>query len=201
MGSIIKGVCRGKASCLVLIPLAIAGSLTAHGLTYRIVAPDAGARASLLRETGHGYLDRLPLALGILGALLLAGLVLRIRAAGDPDWRLRARLAFAVPLLAFALQEHLERLVHSGSFPLGAALEPTFLIGLGLQLPFALAAYAIAVWLLEAAGRLGAVLTRARPLGLPRAERQLPRPRTAVPPRVPALALGHATRGPPLLGG
>jgi hypothetical protein len=201
MGSIIGGVGRGKASCLVLIPLAIAGSLTAHGLTYRIVAPDAESRANLLRETGHGYLDRLPLALAILGALLLAGLLLRIRAGGDGDWRLKARLAFAVPLVAFTLQEHLERLVHDGSFPYGAALEPTFLIGLGLQLPFALAAYAVAVWLLKAAGRLGAALTRAPAHALPRAERRLQRPRAAVAPRVPALALGHGSRGPPGLAG
>jgi hypothetical protein len=178
----------------------VAGSASAHGLSYRIVAPDPSARAGLLESTGHGYLDRLPLLLGVLGALLLAGLALRMRSPGAGSGRLQARLLFLLPVAAFALQEHLERLVHDGSLPLAAALEPTFLVGLLLQLPFSLAAYALATALLEVADRISSAFAKPRSARL-RAVRSPLRPLAAAPPRFAALALGYGTRGPPVISG
>jgi Zn-dependent protease with chaperone function len=178
----------------------LAGSLSAHELSYWLVAPDAHTRAHLLAESGHGYYRHLPLALATLGALLLLTLAGRIAQAArrGPLAAPAAYPFFLLPLVGFSLQEHLERLLHTGDLPLGAALEPTFLVGLVLQLPFSLAAYACARLLLAAADRLGRALAGrpparpVRPLAL-----ILPAARE-LPPRRSALALGHAQRGPPL---
>ena len=106
----------------------------------------------------------------------------------------------ALPPLAFALQEHLERLIHDGTV-VGVALQPTFMIGLLLQLPFAVAAYLLAKLLLQVADRVGSIgggqEGAARPRLMPATLRpsfslELPLPRLA------ALAGGHAERGPPV---
>jgi hypothetical protein len=195
-------VSRTRLPWLVAVPLMVAGSVSAHELGYWIVTPGATARARVLAETGHGYFEYLPLLLGVLAALLVATLALRVsRAAragtgGPPAW-----LFFVLPLLGFAAQEHLERLLHSGALPFDAALDPTFLVGLALQLPFALAALAVARALVAGAERLGDALAgdrrpaRARPAAVPS-----PGPALELP-RIAALALGYAERGPPPLAG
>jgi hypothetical protein len=198
---IISSMSRRRLPWLVAVPLIVGGSFSAHGLSYRIVAPDTGARAQLLEQTGHGYLDHAPLAIAILLALLVAGLGLRAARTlrGGISAPLSAWLFFSMPLVGFALQEHLERLFHDGSFPLGAVLEPTFLVGLLLQLPFALAAYVVAWALLEVAERIGPSL-RASPPGRWPSAQSVPPPQAQVEfPRIPALALGRPQRGPPLL--
>jgi hypothetical protein len=180
--------------------LAALGSLWAHELTYRLVAPSAPAYTSLLARTGHGYLDRAPLLVGILLAAVALSLVRACLdgARGRSPARVPGGRFAALPLLGFALQEHLERLFHDGAFPVSAALEPTFGLGLALQLPFALAALVVARVLLGAARELGralVMLTAAAPR---------PRPlRSAFPvpvadrPRVATAALGYGERGPP----
>ena len=42
---------------LAAIPLIVAGSLTAHELSYWLVAPDPSARETLLDTSGHSYLE------------------------------------------------------------------------------------------------------------------------------------------------
>jgi hypothetical protein len=148
----------------VALPVMLAGSQAAHALAYRIVFPQSSLRLQVLAATGHGYLARLPLVLGIAGA---AGLVGLGAAALDTARGRRVRdlppAAFALlPPLAFALQELLELSLHTGTFGWRAALAPTFLPGLALQLPFALVAYVAARLLLRAAVRLGEGLARAR---------------------------------------
>lgn len=196
----ISSVNRRPLPWLVAITLMVAGSLSAHELAYWLVTPDAEARARVLADTGHGYFEHLPLLLGMLAALGLAALALRaaraIRpsATGPPAW-----LFFLLPPLGFALQEHLERILHSGGLPLAAAIEPTFLIGLVLQLPFALAALALARALVAGAERLAVrlahrirtVSSRLAPVPVPTVE--------STRPRIGSLALGYAERGPPLL--
>lgn len=176
----------------------VAGSLSAHELAYWLVSPASSGRARLLAETGHGYYEHLPLVLGLLAAMALAALA--TRAAGKwRDVRSASGWAFfALPPLAFTFQEHLERGL-SGAPWLSASLEPTFLVGLALQLPFALAAFMLARVLVSAAERLA----------LPSRPAQPPRPvaRTVLlvpasrdlPPRRATLALGYAGRAPPLL--
>ena len=105
---------------------------------------------------------------------------------------------FLLPPITFALQEHAERLLHSGHLPLAAALEPTFLIGLALQLPFALAALAIARLLLSLADRLGMALGRTRTLHSPLARQIVPAGAESEFPRQTVLALGYPGRAPPL---
>lgn len=189
---------RRRSAWLVALPLLVVGSLAAHQLAYLFVAGDqAGA---LLAETGHGYLDQLPTG-GLLGlTCLVLGLSLagvdRLRGAVDkaiPAWGVAT-----IPLLGFALQEHGERYAATGHVPWAAAFDPTFLVGLALQLPFAGLAYLAARLLLRTVATLVAELAAATP-------------RSGRHPRLRPIALGTlvisaaglarclAPRGPPYL--
>jgi hypothetical protein len=76
---------------------------------------------------------------------------------------------------------------------------PTFWRGLLLQLPFALAAYLAARFLLRTAERLGRAFAAAPPRPRP-VPLLLPAPAAALlPPRPPLISRGLAERGPPLL--
>jgi hypothetical protein len=113
----IDSVKKLGAPWLVSIPFMAAGCLAAHSLAYHLVSA---------REERHGYLAFAPLFIGLLAALAVVGAVRR--------GRIRSPLAFAaLPPLAFVVQEHAERLEL-------VVTEPAFLVGLALQLPFALAA-------------------------------------------------------------
>jgi hypothetical protein len=146
------------------LPLAFAGSETAHALAYAIVYPQASLRASVMLHTGHSYLAYLPIALALAGAAVAASVVVaavdaaRLRPARRaPAWG----FALVAPT-TFVLQELLELSLHTGTFGWHAALAPTFLPGLLLQLPFAAAAYVAARLLLRAARRIGGALARPR---------------------------------------
>jgi hypothetical protein len=190
---------------VVSLPLAVASWLGAHCLAYWLVSPGGEHRMGLHAEHGHAYLGYAP-AIGLLGlAFVLAGVVLcvgeglRGRRPSRPPLRLFALL----PPVGFAVQEHLERLIGSGAVPYDLLVEPTFLVGLALQLPFALAALLLASALHSLALGLGAALARgvafprpvrcAPPLLLP-----LPAPPFFLAPSV--LALGHGQRAPPAIG-
>jgi hypothetical protein len=192
------GAVRRRSAWLVSLPLVVLGSLVAHQLAYLIVA---GHHAdALLAETGHGYLEQLPTA-AVLGLSCLAlGLGLAgfdyvrgARGKAIPAW-----LTALVPLVGFALQEHLERLAHNGHMPWAAALDATFLVGLGLQLPFAALAFVAARALLRTATAVVAALLKH--------PQQPPKNRTITRPAPPALVaraagIAHslAPRGPPSL--
>ena len=140
------------------------------------------------------------MVLGIVGALdlvaagwVFAGSFRRSMQRPVPAW------GFALmPLLCFTLQEFLERWLAGAPFPWWMVLQPTFRIGLALQLPFAVLAFLAARLLLRAADSAGRRVRR--PLA--------PRPvffgfsigwvvvRLA-PPRRLAPASTHAGRGPP----
>ena len=185
---------RERLVWAVSVPLMVGGSWAAHVLDYRLVVPDPTARGTLLAATGHGYGDWLPLALAVLGAIALvaagrAATSLRPRAVSPAFWPF-----LLLPPLAFTIQEHLERLIETGHFPWHAALDPTFLPGVVLQLPFGVAAYVAAKLTLRAVHKLAQ-------LGIPRL--------TLVPIRVPVLAVvrevprralvgPRRSRGPPL---
>jgi len=193
---------RRTVAWLLAFPLAVAGSQVAHGLAYRLVTPDGGDRAHELTATGHAYLAYLPLVLAACTVLLVMGLaaeLLRLAAHGFPRAGRPSAWRFAIlaPSI-FVLQEHFERLAQNGGFPIDAALEPTFLVGLLLQAPFALAAYMLARLLLRVVRALAGLLSTS-----PRDARLGWSPRwhlTVVSlPRIPALALGYSSRGPPAL--
>jgi hypothetical protein len=190
---------RRITAWLLVLPLALVGTQLAHETAYRIAAPGTSERARLLADTGHAYLAYAPIALGFGVALVLSALLLSLLGALRGSAVTHASpwaLAVLAPL-GFTLQEHAERLLHDGTFPWSTAIQPAFLLGLALQLPFTLAAYLFARGLLAAADRLGRALA-----GLP-SPRARPFPAAPVRPgsvdlvRLPALALGHAGRGPP----
>jgi hypothetical protein len=181
----------------------LAGSQAAHVLAYRLVYPSASLRVQELVSTGHGYMSRLPLALGIGVAIVFLSLLVGVadaargrRARGLPAW------AFALlPLLAFALQEVLEVSLHTGTFVWQAVERPTFVPGLALQLPFAGLVYLVARLLLRVAVGAGRALAPTRP---PRRRSVTPPPLLRLPPpgllpRERPLALRLAKRGPPRL--
>jgi len=190
---------RRAAAWLLMLPLMLAGSQLAHVLAYRLVYPQSQVRLRELLATGHSYMGYMPLLLGIGAALelvafgsLVAGGVRRRGRAPVSPW------AFALlPPLGFALQEFLERWLAGASYPWWMVLQPTFRIGLLLQLPFALAAFLVARLLSRVADRVASVLRgkveRPPRVGL------VPRwaALAAWPPRPRTLADGHAGRGPP----
>jgi hypothetical protein len=184
---------------MVLLPLTAGGSLAAHALAYRLVAQHAHERENLLALTGHGYLGYAPLVLGVMGAVLLIalGTVVAQAASGSPHPRLSALPFLMFPLLGFVVQEHAERFVHDGNLEAATMVEPTFLVGLALQVPFALAVFVIGRTLLVVAEAVGKAFGLGRsPRPLLAALRRLS-PAAADLARIPVLALGYPERGPP----
>src|SRR5262245_56402064 len=175
-----------------------AGSLAAHALGYAL----AGARAEGLAGPDgdiHGASDRTSaglaghsvLPMGLLVALgIVAGaawLVARGRGArehGASPW-----LFFALPLLAFSSHELIERIVRAEAAPFQAALEPRFLIGLALQVPFGLIALAAARALLRVVLRIVRTLGGRRPAPVPLRAPVFRLPVACELPRISALAL------------
>jgi hypothetical protein len=192
----------GRAAWLISLPLAVASWLGAHCFAYWLVSPGAEHQMGLHAEHGHAYLGYTP-AIVVWGfALLVAGLVLCV---GDG---LHGRRPFQPPLRLFALlppagfvaQEHLERLVGSGGIPHHLVTEPTFLVGLALQLPFALAALLLAYAMSALGfgfGRAAAgVFALRRPVYAgPSTWLTPPAPATLLPSSV--LCPGHGPRAPP----
>jgi hypothetical protein len=183
---------RRRLAWLLTVPLVLAGSQLAHAVAYWVAVPDSHDRAHVLAATGHRYFAYAPLVAGLALATVVVVLALHARTAATAG--LRAWPFALLPVLTFVLQEHLERLLHTGSMT-GVVLEPAFLSGLALQLPFGLIALLIARALLRAAERIGAALRGARPA--------LRRPlvtRVAVPAtpfRPVLLVAGSGVRGPP----
>ena len=173
-----------------------AGSLTAHSLTYVFVSARAseGAGEVTERATGGGNCNAV-LFLGILIAFSLVAAGLRL-ARRQRDLQVSPWLFFVLPPLAFASQEFVERLLHVEASPFQAVLEPRFLVGLLLQIPFGLLALFVARCLLRVVATVARALAPAR---TPRVGALVYRWRTGGCdlPRIPALALGHAGRGPP----
>jgi hypothetical protein len=166
---------------LVALPAVGAGTLAAHVAAYGLLGASG--------EGVHGYLAHVPQALTVLTLPALLAAAAAGRARSPRAWPFAA-----AALAAFAVQEHLERLAHTGTMPL-LLDRPVFWLGFALQLPFALAAWLAARWLLRAAG--SPVATRARrvptlllPLLEPAADEPRPfAPHTAASPRAPPAVL------------
>jgi hypothetical protein len=173
---------------LLSLPLMAAGCLAAHSAAYRLAEPAAP-------EQAHGYLAPAPLVLGIVLAL---GFVAALRSIvrGRTRTGVPAHLFALLPPLAFTLQEHLERALH-GAAAFETALEPSFVLGLALQLPFAFCSLVVAQSLLRVAKRAGALVSRR--LTLPLRSPTVRRPELLVDAaRRSVLASRQAGRAPPL---
>jgi hypothetical protein len=132
---------RRSALVLVLIlPLTAAGTLLAHAVAYALLgAPSEGV---------HGYLAHLPQLVVLLALPALLAVAVTGRSRAPRAWPFPA-----AALAAFVAQEHVERLAHTGELPF-LLDRPVFWVGLGLQLPFALAAWLLARGLVRVAAAL-----------------------------------------------
>jgi hypothetical protein len=134
---------------LAVSPVVAAGVFVAHSAAYRLT----GTPSAPL----HSYLAHAP---QVLLVLAIAGLVL-----GGLGARLHAPPARAFPLAAlatFVVQEHVERIAHGGEL-VSLVTSPAFLVGVALQVPVALVAWAVARWLLAAVRvRVGRLAARPR---------------------------------------
>jgi hypothetical protein len=186
---------RRRLAWVFALGLMATGGLLAHTLAYRLVPAHPGE--SHLAMHGYEAHWRICLAISLtVAAIGLAGVALE-RSRGLVPTRLPLWLFSVLPLLGFVFQEHVERALATGAFSTSIAAEPAFLIGLLLQVPFALVAYVVARALLAVATALAERFGGA------------PRPRLATtrpcwipgdapgPPRLTALALGHGQRAPP----
>jgi hypothetical protein len=190
---------RHRVAWLSTAPLMLAGLLAGHAVGYRLAFSDPHARADALGHSGHSYFAYLPFALAISASVLLAGLVLHAISAfrGEPRRPAASPVIVLLPPVAFVAQEVTERLVHTGQIPWTVFVQPAFLIGLALQLPFALAALLLA-WALDFAARAVGRALASRPRLTVEVEVPIPVLVTAGP-RVAGLARGYAERAPPLL--
>jgi hypothetical protein len=191
-----------RLTCVIWLPLVVAPWLGAHCLAY-VLVPPGESEVGHMESSEHAYLVyRAPILVACGITLLLAGVLLR---AGEglrarPRLEPPLRLFLLLPPLGFIVQEHLEALIASGAIHYDVALEPIFLTGLALQLPFALAALLLTRALYAIGYGLGRAL--ARRLAIPRTIGavirllvRLPASATLATPSV--LALGHGQRAPP----
>ena len=183
------------------LPLAAVGWLAGHSLAYTLVVPHDAHREELLAETGHAYLAGTPHVVSCALTLVLAGLVLAVYEGVRGHARARVPVwpVVLLPPLGFAAQEYLERLIELNAFPAGAALEPTFLVGIALQLPLGAAALLVANAVLAFGHALGRRALALRTLRLPAPHPLPPLPARPDPVlvRVPVLAGCHGQRAPP----
>lgn len=200
---------RSRVSMALLsMPLAVAGWLTAHWVSYALAAPDSHDRAELLSATGHGYLELEPLFVACGLVLVVAGLLASVTEGirDRPRSRPSMRLLTLTPVLGFTVIEHVERLVGHGAVPYGVALEPTFLVGLALQLPFAVAAFGFVYALHGLAHSLGGALRcwmhpGRSLLALPATPAVARLTLEWIRPLPSALTPGHGPRAPPVSAG
>jgi hypothetical protein len=184
---------RRRLAWGLTLPLVAAGGLAAHVLAYGMVASDhhsgSLAHATLIQWR---VCVALCLALAVIGAVGYAVETVSGRASrGAPLW------VFALlPPVGFVIQEQLEHLLQHGGLSATLTLEPVFLLGLLLQVPFAAAAYLVARGLVSVAITLIRALGRARPRLSPTPLRFRVTPEPAVALANP-VALGHGQRAPP----
>jgi hypothetical protein len=178
--------------------LLVFGLAAGHELAYRLTLA-APLRDDVLTSSGHGYLAYLPLALSVTLALAVAAFAWRVVALlrGSRGGRAPAGVFAALPPVAFAVQEHAERLIYDGRFPVELVSDPTFAVGLVLQVPIALAAVVLARACELLAHQVAASLARKPPRA--RFAPFVARIASGVTlPRLHPLAFASSGRGPPL---
>jgi hypothetical protein len=137
---------------LLITPLSLLGVLGGHELTYLLTRTPQ-------REL-HEYLGHLPEVCLLLALLTLIGASLVERGARIVLWPFPA-----VAITGFVVQEHVERIAHTGSVPF-LLDSPAFVVGLGIQLVVAIIAFLCARLLIRVVGSVDARNGRAFGSGL-----------------------------------
>lgn len=142
---------RTHPAYLTFLPLWMGGSLLAHQLDFAIAEPEAGHRHTLLVSTGHAYLWSSGMALACAAGIVMMALGIIVAVARGTGRQPRPWMAAVGAPAMFAVQEIMERALTDEGASLALLSEPTFLPGLMLQAPFALAAWAVALVLMRGA--------------------------------------------------
>jgi len=140
---------RASSRSSLVLGLALGGVLVGHTAAYRLLLPDAHARAAELTAAGHGYLSGanvvgLVAAVIALAALFLGGV---LRTNGTAPTRLATRL-IGFQMAAFLAMEVLERVASGDGVQ---HLPAVLLIGLPVQAIVAVLVAVAAHLLLRAA--------------------------------------------------
>ncbi len=178
---------------LVVLPLLAICSEGAHSL-LGIFAP-GGYQGAELFGGSFGKEALLPLLLALAVVMLVGGLV-----AASADGRSRRASCTAIaalPLVAFAIQEHVEYAIGHGGMSWTLAAHPAFALGLALQLPFAVAAYVAARLLLVLAKVVAVRLSAPQRLRIEIRLFSAPAPGETRPRRGRPLRDARFNRGPP----
>ena len=187
--TIVPAVRRRRVVVPVLLALSGLGWAAAHAVAHRSAMPAQGAPAGSLQD----YLGYLTTSTALCLALALP---LAAGAAAGRRWRgasLRSLWLFGlVPLLGFAGHS----IVDAG--PGGPEVAPVLLIGLLIQISFALSAVALARRVLSLVEGLAHTLAAPALRHAPRPSTTVRRLRAALAP-VFTLGFVHTGRGPPLL--
>jgi hypothetical protein len=189
----------------LLVPFLLAlsglGWAAAHAVAHQTVMPDG----EQLRESVlHGYLSYLPTSFALCLALALA---LAAAAALGLRWRRASARSLwmfgVVPVLGFAGHALAEPLVTgsataASTLSRGATLAPVVLVGLLVQVPFALVAVALASGILRLAEGVARVLV-APAASVGRREPERHEPAHAARAQAFRLDRAHGQRAPPTL--
>ena len=132
---------RSNVAWLLSLPLSAAGMLLAHEFAWELAGHEHPAGGE------HGYLQYGAVFAAVITATVVVAATAQlvrgvsgVGIAGAPS----ARVFAIVPIIGFLLQEHLEHLVAERELEVTFFLSTPFLLGLALQLPFALAALILA---------------------------------------------------------
>ena len=186
-----------RLAWLVTLPIAIIGCESAHALANALLGPADGDTGRFFLGAA-GRVDLLTLLASLAAVSVALGLAGRAAGAWSTHRSAAARLPFALLApAAFVVQEHLETLLHNGAAPFGTALQPTFLPGLLLQIPFALAGYAIARALIRLADGVRVLIGRRRRTAHGGARPAQARPGYRAQRRTAAHRWAHSGRAPP----
>jgi hypothetical protein len=190
---------RRRLAWLVCLPLAASGGIVAHAVAYRIAAPSAGhgTTASMTAAHGSALHWRVCIAACLAVAVLGLGRCIAHEVRGHASRPLPLWLFALLPPVGFVVQENLESVLTTWSISPALFVEGAFVVGLLLQLPFALTAYVVARALVNAAVSLARALASAPRGRLVAPEIGFRIHATAMPARFAALALGYGQRAPP----
>ncbi len=186
---------RRRLAWRLTLPLVAAGALSAHVLAYALVSSNHHSHSSV-----HTALTQWRVCVALCLALAV------VAAVGYGVDSLSGRSGRTVPIWAFALlppagfviQEQLEHLLQHGALSSTLVVEPVFLLGFLLQVPFAAAAYLVARAVVTVAVTLIRALGRARPrlAATPLRFRVTPEPALVL---ANPVALRRGQRAPPAL--